>query len=103
MSYYRRLLTRHFTSTPSTHPTVLETVFVTENSHIVPSIYRPYIAFGLPIKKQLDREEYIKMADFFLEIGIDHYIAKIDHNIGPAAINLLQYFADRPDLECMCM
>ena len=37
---------------------------------------------------------------FYLDLGIDHYLAQIDQNIGPASINHLKFFSERIDLEC---
>lgn len=37
----------------------------------------------------------------FLNAGVDHYIARVDKNMGPKAIDNMRYFHERWDLECI--
>ena len=57
-------------------------------------------AFTLGFRKNLDLEEYKNQAKFFLNAGVDHYLSKVDHNMGITMLNNMLYFSERPDLEC---
>lgn len=52
------------------------------------------------MKQGRELEEYKEQARLFLETGVDHYLAKMDSNVGMTMLNNMLYFSERPDLEC---
>lgn len=57
-------------------------------------------AFTLSLRRNYDLEEYKKIVEFFLKAGVDHYVMKIDKNIGPKTLEYIKYFQERHDLDC---
>jgi hypothetical protein len=77
------------------------TVFLNKTSHIIPgTLDLNLIAFTLSFRRNLELDEYKAQAKYFLDAGVDHYLAKIDKNMGPKFIEYLSHFYKRSDLEC---
>lgn len=72
------------------------TAFLYKSSHVIP-------AFTLSFKQNVDLETHMKRADFFMDAGVNHFVAKMYRNIGPKVIENFTYFHDRVDLECVGM
>lgn len=84
-----------------TNPNRELTVFISDNSHVLPSKIVLSSAFTLSFRKNLEFQEYKKQAEYFIKAGVDHYLCKLDKNIGPKQIEDMKYFSERPDLEGM--